>query len=121
MRWVTRVLGGIAVVGMLVPTLGWAQPQGKSMSGEYAKGVLSPLLSVVYFPIKFGVGVTGAVLGGVSGFLTGGNERAAEGIWRPMTGGTYFITPEVIDRERPFLPFNGGPSAPPQGRAEGNS
>lgn len=77
------------------------------------RGLAAPLLSAVYFPIKLGIGVAGAVLGGTSGFLTGGNERAAEGIWRPMTGGTYFITPETLEGERRFLPLNYGPSAPP--------
>lgn len=86
-----------------------AQPeQRKPLATEFAKGVVSPILSVVYFPIKFSVGAAGAVLGGVSGWMTGGNIRAAEGIWRPTAGGTYFITPQVLDREHSFLPFDGG-------------
>ncbi|HKA55849.1 MAG TPA: hypothetical protein VKJ47_19530, partial [Candidatus Binatia bacterium] len=70
-------------------------------------------LSLVYFPAKFVVGVMGALLGGFSGWATGGNERAAEGVWRPMVGGSYFVTPETLDRTKPFLPFDGGPYAPP--------
>jgi hypothetical protein len=66
-------------------------------------------MSVVYFPVKFGMGVAGAFLGGVSGFLTGGNDRSAEGIWHPMTGGSYFITPQKMDKEEPFLPLDYGP------------
>ena len=84
------------------------QMQSKPLGTEFAKGVVSPLLSVVYFPVKFAVGTAGAILGGVSGWMTGGNIRAAEGIWRPTVGGTYFITPQVIDREHSFLPFDGG-------------
>ena len=114
----TKVIATIVGVGMLCPTLVMAQPAGKSRSGEYARGLVAPLLSVGYFPVKFVVGVAGAVLGGASGFLTGGNERAAEGIWHPMVGGTYFITPDVLDGERPFLPFDYGPSAPPRASAE---
>jgi hypothetical protein len=89
------------------------QEQSRPLAPEFAKGVISPVLSVLYFPLKFSVGTVGAVLGGVSGWTTGGNIRAAEGIWRPMTGGTYFITPQVIDRERSFLPFDGGEYAQP--------
>jgi hypothetical protein len=117
------------IVALTIGVLAWSgvsqaqqvqqTPQGqqapqptKPMGSEFAKGWLTPILSVIYFPIKFSVGTAGAVLGGVSGWATGGNERAAEGIWRPMTGGTYFITPQVIDGERPFLPFDGGPYAP---------
>ena len=79
------------------------------MPAEFGYGVISPVLSVVYFPIKFSVGVVGAVLGGVGGMLTGGSERAAQGIWRPTAGGTYFITPDVLSGEEPFRPLDGGP------------
>lgn len=107
----------LTVSFVCLSNVGWAQEQQmqspqappKSMGMEFAKGVASPMLSVVYFPVKFAVGVSGAVLGGISGWATGGNQRAAEGIWRPLTGGTYFITPQVIDGERPFLPFDGDP------------
>jgi len=108
----------LLALGMLVfPGASWAeqiqqqqpqQMQSRPLASEFAKGVVSPSLSVLYFPLKASVGIVGAVLGSVSGWLTGGNIRAAEGIWRPMTGGTYFITPQVIDQERPFLPFDGG-------------
>jgi hypothetical protein len=109
---------------LLWPRLSWAQalqtqpPQGQTrpLASEFAKGVVSPVLSIVYFPVKFAVGTAGAVLGGVSGWATGGNMRAAEGIWRPLTGGSYFVTPQVIDGERPFLPFDGGPYAQPPTR-----
>jgi hypothetical protein len=90
------------------------QPQARSTASEFGMSWLAPVLSLVYFPVKFCVGgVAGAVLGGVSGWATGGNEQAAEGIWRPMVGGTYFITPQILTGEQPFLPFNGGPYAPP--------
>lgn len=78
------------------PDLSAAQQQqtSRSMSGEFFYGVASPVLSVVYFPIKFSVGVVGAVLGGISGGLT---------------GGSYFIMPDVLSGEEPFRPLDGGP------------
>lgn len=111
----------VSVVGLLLlqgtswadQTLPEPQTQSQTLGSEFAKGVISPILSVLYFPLKFSVGTAGAALGGVSGWATGGNERAARGIWRPLTGGTYFITPQVIDGERPFLPFDGGVYAQP--------
>jgi hypothetical protein len=119
MKWSAKAVATIVGVGMLYPTLSMAQPAGRTKSGEYARGLAAPILSAVYFPIKFFViGIPGAVLGGASGFLTGGNERAAEGIWHPMIGGTYFITPEVLEGNRPFLPLDYGPSAPPRMDAE---
>lgn len=108
----------VAMLGMLfLPGMGWTaeaeqkqplQPE-PTLGSEFARGIIAPVLSLFYFPVKLTVGVAGAVLGGVSGWATGGDERAAEGIWRPMTGGTYFITPQIIDKEWPFLPFDGGP------------
>ena len=104
----------LAIGGLFFSRMSWAeeaqsqQMQSKPLASEFAKGVVSPVLSVVYFPVKFSVGVAGAILGGVSGWMTGGNIRAAEGIWRPTVGGTYFITPQVLDREHSFLPFDGG-------------
>jgi len=104
----------LMLVGMLFFSgMSWAeevqqQPPSKPLAMEFAKGVVTPMLSIVYFPIKFSVGAAGAILGGVSGWATGGNIRAAEGVWRPTVGGTYFITPQVIDREHSFLPFDGG-------------
>jgi len=114
MRWFTKTMAMVVGIGLLWPSLSMAQPAGKTKSGEYVRGLGLPILNVVYFPVKLVVGVAGAVLGGVSGFLSGGNERLAEGIWHPMTGGTYFITPEMIDGEERFLPLDYGSSAPPR-------
>jgi hypothetical protein len=108
-----RLVIGLTMLALLGPGMSLAQQTGPSMGGEFARGVASPVLSVVYFPAKFCVGVAGALLGGISGWATGGDKRAAEGIWRPMTGGSYFITPDVLDGKKPFLPFNGGPIVQP--------
>ena len=112
----------LAMVALLWPGVSLAQQAGQSSGAEFAKGVAAPVLSVVYFPVKLALGTAGALLGGISGWATGGNERAAEGIWRPLTGGSYFITPAVLDGKQPFLPFNGGTSAqPPTGHAPSGS
>jgi len=112
-RMKKMVLSGIVVAGLLSPSLGVAHPPpGRTPGGEFVRGVVAPTLSVVYFPVKFGVSVVGAALGGVSGFLTGGNDRAAEGIWHPTVGGTYFITPAILEGECRFLPFDYGDPCP---------
>lgn len=104
------LLGGIVVAGLLSPSLGIAHPPpGRTAGGEFARGIAAPVLSAVYFPVKFGVGVAGAFLGGVSGFLTGGDDRAAEGIWHLTVGGSYFITPDTLAGDRRFLPVDVGP------------
>jgi len=106
-----RLVIGLSLLAVLSPGVSLAQQTAPSMGEEAVKGVEAPVLSLVYFPVKLTVGIVGALLGGVSGWATGGNERAAESIWRPMTGGSYFITPETLERKKPFLPFDGGPYA----------
>ena len=108
-----RLVIGLSLLAFLSPGVSLAQPTEPSMGGEFAKGVAAPVLSLVYFPVKLAGGIAGGLLGGISGWATGGNERAAEGIWRPTVGGPYFITPEVLDGKKPFLPFGGEPTAQP--------
>lgn len=113
MRW---LIVGLTIVLLMGPGMSQAQQvqqTGRDLAVESSMSVGAAVASVVYFPVKFTVGVVGAILGGVGGFVTGGNERTAEGIWRPMTGGTYFITPDVLEGQRPFLPFDGGPYTSP--------
>ncbi len=119
---IKTLLGGIVAAGLLWPGPGLAHPPpGSTPSGEFARGMSAPILSAVYFPVKLAVGVSGAVLGGISGFLTGGSERAAEGIWHPTVGGTYFITPAILAGEQPFLPFDYGANHPPQSQSSATS
>ena len=103
----------LAMVALLWPGVSLAQQAGQASGAEFAKGVAAPVLSAVYFLVKLAVGTAGALLGGISGWATGGNERAAESIWRPTVGGPYFITPEILDGKKPFLPFGGEPTAQP--------
>lgn len=60
------------------------------------------VLGAVVFPVKMVVGVAGAELGGVAGAMGGGDERAAAGVWNVTTDGSYFVTPEVMEGEKPF-------------------
>src|SRR3954468_24163357 len=91
-----RLLVGLLLLVVLLPRMSLAQQTAPTVGGEFAKGVAAPVLSIVYFPVKLLVGTVGALLGGFSGWATGGNERAAEGVWRPTVGGSYFITPETL-------------------------
>src|SRR5262249_50298975 len=108
-----RLLVGLLMLVVFIPRLSLAQPAAPTAGGEVVKGVEGAVLSIVYFPAKVLLGTVGALLGGFSGWATGGNERAAEGVWRPTVGGSYFITPETLDGTKPFLPFDGGPYVPP--------
>src|SRR5262245_39626488 len=108
-----RLLVGFLMLVILIPGMSLAQQTAPTVGGELARGVAAPVLSIVYFRVKLVMGTVGALLGGFSGWATGGSERAAEGIWRPTVGGSYFVTPETLDGTKPFLPFDGGPYAEP--------
>jgi hypothetical protein len=69
-----------------------------SAGAEFGIGVASTVLSIFYTPVRLTVGVVGAGLGGVEGWLTGGDLRTARSMWRPTVEGDYFIRPDHLDR-----------------------
>ncbi len=69
-----------------------------SAGAEMGMGVASTILSVFYTPVRLAVGVVGAGLGGVEGWLTGGDLRTARSMWRPTVEGDYFIRPDHLDK-----------------------
>ena len=69
-----------------------------SAGSEFGMGVASTVLSIFYTPVRLGVGVVGAALGGFEGWITGGDIRTARSMWRPTVEGDYFIRPDHLDR-----------------------
>ena len=69
-----------------------------SAGAEWGMGVASTILSVFYTPVRLTVGIVGAGLGGVEGWLTGGDLRTARSMWRPTVEGDYYIRPDHLDR-----------------------
>jgi hypothetical protein len=69
-----------------------------SAGAEWGMGVASTVLSIFYTPVRLTVGIVGAGLGGVEGWLTGGDLRTARSMWRPTVEGDYFIRPDHLDR-----------------------
>jgi hypothetical protein len=69
-----------------------------SAGAEFGMGVASTVLSIFYTPVRLTVGIVGAGLGGVEGWLTGGDMRTARSMWRPTVEGDYFIRPDHLDR-----------------------
>lgn len=58
-------------------------------------------LNVIFMPLRLAVTVVFAELGGVTGLLTGGDERAAKDVWG-MVGGRNFITPAFVQGKEPM-------------------
>jgi hypothetical protein len=69
-----------------------------SAGAEWGMGVAATVLSIFYTPVRLTVGIVGAGLGGVEGWLTGGDLRTARSMWRPTVEGDYFIRPDHFDR-----------------------
>jgi len=68
-----------------------------SAGAEFGMGVASTILSLFYTPVRLTVGVVGAGLGGLEGWITGGDLRTARSMWRPTVEGDYFIRPDHLD------------------------
>lgn len=69
---------------------------------EFGLSLGSSVLSILYHPVRMVVGIVGAELGGVAGWTTGGDQRTARGIWRPLVEGDYFIRPDHLDRQERY-------------------
>ena len=65
---------------------------------------LAALGNVVFMPVRFVLVTIGGELGGLTGWLTAGNENAARDIWRlpPFDGQTY-LQPEMLYGEEPLM------------------
>ena len=96
------------VVGLILVALvlGRATPgQARSAGEEAGLAIGAATLNLVYFPAKLVMVVGGFVLGGATGFATGGDIRAAYAIWVPTMSGTYLLTPANMEGAEPIAFF----------------
>ena len=77
-----------------------------SAGEEFGMALGATLLSVLYTPVRLVYGIVGAELGGVQGFLTGGNKRVADGAWRVTVEGDYYVRSSHFDGSEPFEVIN---------------
>ncbi len=64
-------------------------------------GAAAALSTLVYFPTKLAFALGGGIVGGLTYAFTGGDEEAANRVWRASMEGTYNITPENLTGEKP--------------------
>jgi hypothetical protein len=95
-KLILAVLLGVLVGGR--PAAAAVHTQGE----EAGYAIAAATLTLVYLPVKTLVAIGGLAVGAATGFLTGGNTRAAYAIWVPAAGGTYFLTPSQIAGTRPI-------------------
>ena len=62
--------------------------------------LLAALVNVIYFPVRFAVTAVTGEVGGLTGWLTGGDVPAAHAVWS-STDGQPYIKPAILEgRER---------------------
>jgi hypothetical protein len=112
---------GLAVVGLAMvlaapPAMARddSMPLEDSPPGVGAQlgfGLASVGLNLVYMPAKMLYAVAGGLVGLMAWGVTAGNTDVAMGIFHPAFGGTWAVTPEMLEGRDPIL-FN-GPSYDP--------
>ena len=70
--------------------------------------VAAAAANIFYFPARFALTVVTAELGGLTGAMTGADDRSAHAVWN-LTKGQAFITPRVLEGQEP-LRFGPWPS-----------
>ena len=96
------------VVGLTLFALvfGRALP-GRAQSGGEEAGLAigAATLNLLYFPAKTVVAIGGFILGGLVGFATGGDTRAAYALWVPTLSGTVLLRPAHLQGTEPIQFF----------------
>lgn len=94
----------------MVPSA-WSQESAAPRSSESTEGgtasgagmlAMSGLSTLLYFPLKAVFAISGGIVGGLAYAFSGGNEQAAKSIWDTSLYGTYIITPDHLQGNRPI-------------------
>jgi len=64
-------------------------------------GLSALVINAFYIPFRFPVTVAGAVVAGATGWLTAGNQHAADDVFG-LVDGTQVITPAIIENRERF-------------------
>src|SRR5262245_24838845 len=101
---------GVVAAAALVAALVTARPARAGYLEDAGWGALTVLSNVVYMPAKLVYATLGGVTGGLALGLTGGDMETAETVWVTTMGGTYVITPGMLQGEE-AIAFAGTPSS----------
>ena len=101
---------GFVAAMALVAGLASATPARASYWEDAGWGTLTMLSNVLYMPAKLVYATAGGLTGGIALGLTGGDFDTAEKIWVTSMGGTYVLTPGMIQGQD-AIAFAGTPAA----------
>ena len=83
-----------------------APPSSESSEGGSASGAgmqaAAGLLTIPYVACKAAFAIAGGIVGGLTYAFTGGNEQAAKSVWTTSMYGTYILTPDHLQGNRPI-------------------
>ncbi len=94
----------------MAPTA-WSQESAGSPSSQSTEGgdassagmqVAAGLSNFLYFPAKLCLAIGGGIVGGLTYVFSGGNEQAAKSVWTTSLYGTYILTPDHLQGNRPI-------------------
>lgn len=94
----------------MVPSA-WSQESAAPPSSASTEGgtpsdagmlAMAGLSTLLYFPLKAVFAISGGIVGGLTYVFTGGNEQAAKSVWNTSLYGTYIITPDHLQGNRPI-------------------
>ena len=94
----------------MVPSA-WSQESAAPPTSEGTEGgsassagmqVAAGVSTLLYLPFKLAFAIGGGVVGGLAYAFSGGNEQAAKSIWTTSVYGTYLITPDHLEGNRPI-------------------
>jgi hypothetical protein len=94
----------------MVPSA-WSQASAAPPSSESTEGgtassagmqAAAGVSTLLYLPLKLVFAIGGGIVGGLAYAFSGGNEQAAKSIWDTSLYGTYIITPDHLQGNRPI-------------------
>ena len=94
----------------MVPSA-WSQESAATPSSESTEGgsassagmqAAAAVSTILYFPLKAVFAIGGGIVGGLAYAFSGGNEQAAKSIWDTSLRGTYYISPDHLQGNRPI-------------------
>ena len=101
----------LALCTFTVAPAAWSQESTGSPSSMNTEGgdtssagmqVAAGASTLLYFPLKAAFAISGGIVGGLAYVFSGGNEQAAKSIWATSLYGTYIITPDHLQGNKPI-------------------
>ena len=100
----------LALCTMIMAPSAWSQQGTATSSDQPTEGgtpssagmqAAAAVSTILYFPFKAAFAICGGIVGGLAYAFSGGNEQAAKSIWDTSLRGTYVITPDHLQGNRP--------------------